>query len=414
VEITSIEEVPPSETSRKVLMPIVDQVGGLSEPAQVNIGRDVWLTPELERELSAELGIGSEELTAQLGSEIHIVNAEDLPADGDAGDSGIAEFASYRDSLSADVVRASLGKDSLSSSVLGGPDLYEVNDISRERAGATRISVGRLGLHEFQVELPAEAAHQVEVGEAVLGAERLYSKRKLFGFGRVTVEFVPDAEQPPPLEIWLPLIRLHCPRKKGCKATYLSASTTEEEVEASLTITGIGGGGGIKVSGTFAREYTTEEKCLEMVMPAMLHLLVGKTTVDGTEVAYGMRAKVVDPRPTDKKLRLLPRASDSCQRPRNAIGDLPRRDALDATEAPKGEYWNSITLRREVHGKLTVGLEFGKAPVKFGIDYMRTSSKETTIKTLLRPGARYLAYAPNHDAGPTLEQQLEICWTTKP
>jgi len=111
---------------------------------------------------------------------------------------------------------------------------------------------------------------------------------------------------------------------------------------------------------------------------------------------------------------------------RNKLPHLPERtlfagfradvhdDALDQTAAPRGEFWNEISVKREAHGKLTVGLEIGgQLPVKFGIDYLRTTSVETKIRTLLAPGARYVAYAPHRDGGTSLAEQLEICWTTK-
>ena len=117
--------------------------------------------------------------------------------------------------------------------------------------------------------------------------------------------------------------------------------------------------------------------------------------------------------PEKKALRPIPALDDACQRPASTISDLPRYDALDQRKAPPGEYWNEISIEKEAHGKVSLGFELsGNVPLQLGFDYVRTASEKTTIRTLLAPGASYVAYAPNRD-GTLVDKQIEICWTTK-
>lgn len=399
MEISSVEPVEGLPDSYTAVVPITDQAEGLSPRSGEVSTVSIFACDE---EVSPVDVPGDVTIRLDVNEPIH----EWLDAD-----TGLADpVQSYGDSLS---LYRSVGR-SLSSSMVRGPDIWHINEVTPIDEETTEVTVGRLGLPEFQMRMPQVSVRELNSGDRVVGPELLHNSW-IVGWGRVRVYFEPDDDQPPPIPIWVPLQRLHCPQHRGCKAEYQVQTGVDEEVEVNLTVLGTGGGGGVKVSGNFGTDMSTENECLETVVPATLQLQFGKTLVGGTEVAYGMRATVRDLDIQAKKTRPIPPESDSCERPRDAVSQLPQTDSFDQTEAPEGtEYWNSITLRREVLGKITVGLELGnQIPLKFGMDYLRTSSREITVKTLLASGARYLGYAPNRDAGFEKEQQLEICWTTR-
>jgi hypothetical protein len=413
MKIESIEEIPGRDLSFPVAVPVVEAMGE-GEASRVVVGPQIDVTSELVdvlRENEPDLG--------------WLKTKYDVQIDLDLSDyrgwlgttSGIEDaLTGYRESIQVDAFRSVLGESvAPSSSLLSGLDLWEVNEIAPAQTGFSRVGLGRLGVREVAVTMPTETASYLEPGQAVLGPERLFSARKLFGFGQIDVDFVPDPEQPEPVSIWLPLVRVHCPHHSGCTATYSSETGTGEETAVTLSILGIGGGGGEKLIGSLGEEYTTPEgQCLELAVPAKLQMLIGRTVVDGTDVAYGMRGKVFDVDPNGTIERLVPAENDSCNRPLSMISQQAIVDALDRRNGAAQAATKTITLERELHGKVSVGLEVGgQVPLKFGIEYLRTASQKTTIKTALGRGAHYTAFAPNLEPGLRLEQQLEVCWTTQ-
>ena len=210
----------------------------------------------------------------------------------------------------------------------------------------------------------------------------------------------------------LPLVRVHCPRHKGCEATYTTTASNKTSVDGSVTIAGIGGGSGIELTGVFARQYSTNAVCVEVVLPARIRVTMGRTLVDGTEVSYGMRADILTVDAKAKQTRRVRRSDDGCQRAGGSVDASIRLEDLDQTATPAGvNVTTSLTQTRQVTGKVIVGLELGTAPFKVGFNYTRTMSEETKVETVLTPGARYIAFPPN--GLPGTDQHLEICWTTK-
>jgi hypothetical protein len=414
-EIYSINEIPASDESVLVLVPIVDQIGR-GEPASVSIGDQIGLTPIVESQLLDELGLSRTELRDHVRTELDIeLPRIDHVSEPTIGVGGGDDLADLRESLRADVLQAALSSiHSLTSSVLGGVDLWKINDVGPASGGVARVNLGRLGLHEFNVALPEAAAKELEPGDIVAGPERLHPAGGIFGFLRAKVDFIPDPEQPPPVEIMLPLFRLHRPRVKGCEASYASESAVGVDVDGTINVLGMGGGGGFTLKARFGSEYTARGECVETVIPAKLQFQFGKTVVDGTVVASGMRAKVLEEKDADHIVRPVPPEVDSCEQPSKALSDLLSHP-YDLRKMPtKDSQEERFTLEREARGKLSVGLTIGgQVPVKFGLDFVRSMSSQFTIRTTLSPGKRYVAYAPNRDAGTTFEQQLEICWTAK-
>ena len=265
----------------------------------MSLGREVELTPELEDELRLTPDVDVEDLNdwiSQSGS-AGAPTQISLPREWQETEVDLAAaLEPYRMSLLGDTLRAVSEEHSLPSSALSGTDLWQVSDIGRAHKGVSLVSLGRLGLRELEVSLPAVAARQVSVGDRVVGVERLHSQRTKLGFSQVEIDFQPDGSPPSVVPMMLPLLRLHVPRRRGCKANYIAEGSSGSSVEFTLLIMGMGGGGGVSVTGTFSRDYTSDTKCVEMVVPAKLELQVGSTLMNGTVVAYGMRAKVIDGR----------------------------------------------------------------------------------------------------------------------
>jgi hypothetical protein len=405
IEIDSVEEISGHEGPHSVLVPVVD--GGESgELSRVEIGEDLSLTPTLAAELAEDLGLDRDELSERF---THTVGAttDDLVSEGT-----IEAGPSHRD----DVWRVALSEDyELPSSLLRGQDRWQVTAIDHLTEGTARVSFGRLGRRELDATLAGQAADELQPGDSVVGPEKLWQGRggKL-GLGRASVEFVPDPDPPKPVPIWVPLMRLHRPYGEGCTATYSSESADVRNVNLAVKILGVGAEGGFKVGVSLLDEYVARSACIETVIPAKLQLLPGKTVVNGTEVAYGIRAKVTEIEPEKQKPRRVPAEEDDCERSAAELDGFEVKP-YDERELPEtNTHTRAIGVERETFGRLSVGLEMaGSIPIKLGMDYERSSQQKTILRIELAGGRRYLAYAPIRRTGAKLEQQIEICWTTK-
>ena len=404
MKIVGVEEAPGNPRKLSVVVPFVDEAAD-AKPVEVRVGRDVGMTDDLADELTRELDVDVDALSETISSRFGTSE----------GGSWSGPPLSLRDTLRGDMVRAELGAwYRLPSSVLQGTDLWQVNDVTPAGRGTRTISFGRLGLSEIECDIPSKAALSIEPGQMVFGAKRLLqTRKKLLGFVSVDIEFVPDAEPPTRIPILLPLVRIHRPRRKGCEATYVFATETAKDAEGTIEVLGLGGGGGFKITIAYERGYTARTHCVEHVMPAVLELQAGTTLVDGTDVAYGLRATVTDPGTNSIEVRKIPPASDGCGRPETELAGMPMKER-NLVHVPRADSFSEkFRLVREVRGKVALGLELtSPVPIKLGFDYVRSSTQEASIETALTPGGRYLAYGPSPARGATLEQQLEICWTT--
>lgn len=277
---------------------------------------------------------------------------------------------------------------------------------------AQLVLVSRDGRH-VEVRTHTTLTEVPSVGERVFGPRVLLSRSGILGWNKVHVEFVPDYEgSAHTLPVQLPLLRLHCPKNDGCKAEYQFNASDEDVVQTTIEFLGIGGGGGETLTYQAKERWTTSEKrCIEVYVPAKLLLQLGTTLVNGTEVGYGLRAEVIEVEPLGKGDREIPIDEDTCQWGRDVVIGLPQLDGYDRTSGGADEVERTLVRKRHVEGKLGLKLDLGNVPLKAGLDFKHISSHEATIRTLLAPGARYVAYAPRHDAAP--DEFFEACWTTK-
>jgi hypothetical protein len=288
--------------------------------------------------------------------------------------------------------------------------MWKVQDLTSSD-DTVEVSLGRRGGGETSFRLPRKRAAGLEVGELVAApSEALFEEKRFLGTVRVRVEFRPDSDSPPvDIDIFLPLLRLHCPRHAGCEAEYAIGTATGTSQSIELSIFGAGGGAGKAVECTLTQTYTTKGRCIEIGVPGKLRMQMGRTFVNGTEVAYGMRASVVEVQKKELAERTLP-AGHGCEQPYDevreaALWTLDRRNS----EGGQDELQRyERALKQESQGKLSLGLDLGQAPLKLGLEYMRKVSADIAIKTGVSPGARYAAYEPQANPG------FELLWTDRP
>lgn len=294
---------------------------------------------------------------------------------------------------------------------------WDVTDF-HESEGGIEVVLGRAGAQETSFFMSDEMAGDLEIGEhflwpaddlpALRGRQELHVARRLLGTISVVVEFRPDeASDPVEMDVWLPLLRVHNPQHAGCEAEYEIATSDSHEGTMELTLAGAGGGAGQHFTLKTSSTYGTKSSCIEIAVPAKLRLQLGSTLVDGTEVAYGMRATIVDVKAGDLTERDLPAHSDLCQWPMSDLSEpLWKLDRRGSSAGADELQWNELEIERVTEGKVTVGLDLGSVPLKLGMEYVRTTSDSAAVKTGVSPGASYVAYAPGAVNG------IEICWTT--
>jgi hypothetical protein len=293
------------------------------------------------------------------------------------------------------------------SSILDPGSMWTVQALD-EIGTDVKVSIGRRGDHETSFVLPRGNIAGLERGSLIAASsETLYKERDFFGMVKTRVEFRADRDADPiESDILLPILRLHCPPREGCEAEYAISNAEGGTASFELSIFGIGGGGGQSMTCTVSQTYTAKAQCIEVAVPAKLVLQFGGTYVNGSQVAYGTRVTIRDVDPMQQKLRSLP-AGHGCGLGYDAVkGAALTHLDLTALDGTQGNQEWEVQLEMESEGKISVGLELGKAPIKMGFDYVRKTASETTITTGVSPGAAYTAYPP--PAG----GDFEVLWTT--
>lgn len=292
------------------------------------------------------------------------------------------------------------------SSLLNPGAMWSVRGLTRQaETDMMEVSVGRYGAEETSFLVTPDQASGLETGSLLAApSEDIYEAKSLFGLVKTKVEFRPDRSSPPvEIDTWLPILRLHCPHHPGCEARYEVARKEEREGSFELSMLGVGGGGGVVMTCTVSQKYEARAGCIEIVVPAKLLLQTGSTYVNGTEVAYGLRATIKDVDTAALKERDLP-AGHGCGLPFDEIDEkLFQLDRRENTNEAKQVWRKEVEL--ETRGKLTVGLELPKIPLKLSIEYVRRSVLKTAIEVALSSGARYAAYIPSG------EGEFDILWT---
>src|SRR5512142_2099162 len=156
----------------------------------------------------------------------------------------------------------------LDRSSLLAPAAMRTIDRLTERDGMVELSIGGAGRPATSVKLPRDAAAGLEAGLVLLGpSERLWEDRTLLGFVKARVDFRPDQGSPPvDVKVFIPVLRLHCPRRPGCEATYAIEGAEGYEGSVELSVFGIGGGAGKSLTVSTSEEYSVRGHCIEIAV----------------------------------------------------------------------------------------------------------------------------------------------------
>jgi hypothetical protein len=288
-------------------------------------------------------------------------------------------------------------------SVFDPGSMWTVQDLL-DRDDQVEVAVGRRGGRETSFLLPRHRIHGLEPG-ALLAApsETLHTETNFFGMTKMLVEFKPDPGLPSEFDVWLPILRLHCPRHDGCEAEYATAVGVGDESKLELSLFGVGGGGGQSMTCIVSQSYSTKAECIEIVVPARLVLQMGATFANGTQVAYGTRVTIKDIQPSRLKEAVLS-PGHGCGQPLQAVRESVLWE-VDRIDGGQGISTWEKKIERETEGRLSLSPQLGNLPLKLGIDYVRKASFETTIKVILSTGVHYAAYEPE------IGGEFEVLWT---
>lgn len=297
------------------------------------------------------------------------------------------------------VVDGTLG---VSARIEQSPLLWDVADIGEEHARLTSRFGPRL-----DVPMGREALRRLDRGMLLVAQPRvLRLTRRVEHVGMVTIERILDNERE--VNVDLPAVRVHCPRRDGCSADYTFSTEHGHDGKFDLTIVGLGGGASAKFTGkeseTWSIKGAPDGHCREATIPGRMLIGDGVLKIDGQVIRSGTMTDFVSVDRGGRKEREIPPDADDCLVPLEAAKRLPQHwwvDRLDEGEPMEVE----VELARETSGSFSMGLET-KGIVDLKLEYTRTTSTTRSISTTLAPGATYAMYAPDTDEG------MERCWTT--
>ena len=276
------------------------------------------------------------------------------------------------------------------------------------------IAAHQIGAPGKSFELDWQDAHQLDPDQEMIVPTHFLKVIELprFRFDRYArLTFATDVQQPVlEANAMLPVLRVHCPRQKGCKGVAKFAETTRGGVTGSLKVLGLGGGKGAETHIKYQGEYPARETCMEWAIPATLRLEFGTTFLDEIELAYGARWHVDVADDAGIQEQAVPASQDLCETPIEAIPSVlwANERPFDRRRTPQEEaVWQSQTFEQTTKGKLSLGLNWSTPPVNLSLDFERESTRSYELGAYLAAGSRYLAYypAPGHLS--------EICWTTR-
>jgi hypothetical protein len=201
--------------------------------------------------------------------------------------------------------------------------------------------------------------------------------------------------------VWLPLLRVHRPDNKGCKAVFSLATGKGSENEGSFEFAGLGGGGTVAFEETLSNSYGADKACKEVAVAATMEITFGWTYIDKTMISYGSRFAIVDL--DEDKVRVQPVAPemDSCNAPTGETKEhLLRKNPPGDTDAQT----ISREIEKKISGDVSIGLELGGKLMKIGAKFSRTTTEKWSLETTLQGGRDYVEYSPGEN------NPLEVCW----
>jgi hypothetical protein len=196
----------------------------------------------------------------------------------------------------------------------------------------------------------------------------------------------------------VPIGEIHCPKIKGCEATYTQETQNEQDNFIEIKIFGIGGGDNASTSVGFGYKVTAKEQCLRFFQEMKLRITRNKhrngkefTTVDVVDRTYNHFQKEIDNCPTCKKEYNLVKENNKgfeYHEERHVIADT------------------SITkkIKIDTGTDFNLGIDFPELGIKSELKISTKVIKEITCEYHLVPGYDYIGYAPKSNSS-------LFCWT---
>jgi len=241
--------------------------------------------------------------------------------------------------------------------------------------------------------------------------EEIHRERRVFR-NRV-IEFETDPSLTGPAQpVMVPVMRLHCPKHVGCKASEEYAVEQGTEVDAKLSFVALGAAAETSTNLRYSSQWDTADgECLQYLVPAEIVTEHGIYVFNGAPVEDSALVSRTTIRfvGEDGCQEAIPKHEDGCQQPAAAIQRDRRLMGREHIAAgSRSHCFNPVSV---VRGKLDLGLAPpGWPSLKFG--YERTVATTFTRTVSLVPDATYLAYTPEPPADSRRPEHAEILWTT--
>jgi hypothetical protein len=219
------------------------------------------------------------------------------------------------------------------------------------------------------------------------------------------------------VETYLPLLRIHCPRVKGCKATYTDATTASRNVSYSVSFFGIGTGGGKTVQCTDIREYDASEECTEVAAKSKLVVTYGNLKLKEKTIMTGVMVDIDEIRKEDVKVKPLSKAKDRCGLTLAGIAQLQANDGYETGSfdlkamTPKSlqvKKVDSIKHERKDDFSFELPISIQGATLKIGLSAERIVSTEVGVECQMVGGKKYYWYC---SGGKTKQKSMECFWS---
>ncbi|WP_133067037.1 hypothetical protein [Mycolicibacterium sphagni] len=300
------------------------------------------------------------------------------------------------------------------------PDTWVIKDIPDLQGGFSYeempiVQVFNWAVPDYTAEfrVTPNLAMGIERGYALSGVVReIGLKRGTFGDSKIQLKTNP-AMRGPVQRVMVPVLRLHCPKHDGCKASEEYAVQQATQVQAKVSLTAVGAGGSNTTTFQWSSQWETADgQCLQYVVPAEIFTEYGTLIYKGKVFeSPGLVSltslRFVEDEPSRQEL--IPRTEDGCQLPSGAIQydrHLTKREAVSA-----GVLGHSFKAVKAARGTLTLGVAQPGWP-SLNFEYERTVTNSFTRSVKLAPGATYLAYTAEPPADSNLPEHAEILWTT--
>jgi hypothetical protein len=217
---------------------------------------------------------------------------------------------------------------------------------------------------------------------------------------------------------YLPLFKLHCPKIKGCKASYTNRTDEKKGIGFEVKFSGIGLGEGKDVEISNVQNYTSNGNCIEVSAEAELEATFGNLWLSDTLlVSGGIRVDVknID----EKRLRESPVSpgQDKCGLDASQIKKLEAEEGFvsgvfDLSSLPPDsatvEKVDQIRHGRTERIKIELPTTISGVPVSFAIASERTLSTEVSIKCNVVAGKKYYWYCAGEESK---DKSMECFWS---